>query len=118
MIKEIGSEFWINIDEVNVFSVPNNNYFANYWLTSIIIEPNLAKGINREALRQAFNKADIESRPLWKPMHLQPLFCNYPFYGGKVSETLFENGLCLPSGSNITEEDKIRIKKVIIDFFK
>ena len=107
-----------NIDEVNVFSVPNNDYFANYWLTSIIIEPNSAKGINREALRQAFNKADIESRPLWKPMHLQPIFCNYPFYGGKVSETLFENGLCLPSGSNITEEDKIRIKEVIIDFFK
>jgi dTDP-4-amino-4,6-dideoxygalactose transaminase len=107
-----------NIDEVTVFSVPNNDYFANYWLTSILIEPNSAKGINREALRQAFNKADIESRPLWKPMHLQPIFCNYPFYGGKVSETLFENGLCLPSGSNITEEDKIRIKEVIIDFFK
>ena len=107
-----------NIDEVNVFSVPNADYFANYWLTSIIIEPNSAKGINRETLRQAFNKADIESRPLWKPMHLQPVFCNYPYYGSKVSETLFENGLCLPSGSNITEEDKIRIKEVIIDFFK
>ena len=112
------SNLFNNIDEVNVFSVPNNDYFANYGLTSIIIEPNSAKGINREALRQAFNKADIESRPLWKPMHLQPIFCNYPFYGGKVSETLFKNGLCLPSGSNITEEDKIRIKEVIIDFFK
>lgn len=106
-----------NIDEVRVFSVPNNYYFANYWLTSIIIEPNI-KGINREALREALNKADIESRPLWKSMHLQPIFCNYPFYGEMVSETLFENGLCLPSGSNITEEDKIRIKEVIIDLFK
>ncbi|MFT5251026.1 MAG: dTDP-4-amino-4,6-dideoxygalactose transaminase [bacterium] len=107
-----------NIDEVNVFSVPNDDYFANYWLTSIIITPNSAKGINRESLRLTFDKANIESCPLWKPMHLQPIFSNYPYYGGTVSETLFEKGLCLPSGSNLTEEDRIRIKEVVIDFFK
>jgi dTDP-4-amino-4,6-dideoxygalactose transaminase len=114
--------FYLNlfkdIDEVNVFSVPNDDYFSNYWLTTILIEPNSAKGINRESLRLAFDKANIESRPLWKPMHLQPIFCNYPYYGGIIAETLFENGLCLPSGSNLTEEDRIRIREVVIDFFK
>ncbi len=115
-------QFYLNlfksIDEVSVFSVPNDDYFANYWLTTILIKPNSAKGISREALRLAFDKANIESRPLWKPMHLQPIFSNYPYYGGTIAETLFEKGLCLPSGSNLTEEDRIRIKEVIIGFFK
>jgi dTDP-4-amino-4,6-dideoxygalactose transaminase len=107
-----------NIDEVKVFSVPNDDYFANYWLTTIVITPNSEKGINRESLRLALDKANIESRPLWKPMHLQPIFSNYPYFGSAVAETLFENGLCLPSGSNLTEEDCTRIKEEIIGFFK
>jgi dTDP-4-amino-4,6-dideoxygalactose transaminase len=107
-----------NIDEVTVFSVPNDDYFSNYWLTTILISPNSKKGITRESLRLAFSEANIESRPLWKPMHLQPIFSNYPYYGESVSETLFENGLCLPSGSNLTAIEKERIKKVIVDFFK
>ena len=107
-----------NIDEVSVFSVPNDDYFSNYWLTTILVEPNSAKGINREALRLALDKANIESRPLWKPMHLQPIFAHHPYYGGTIAETLFENGLCLPSGSNLTDVEMDRIKKVILDFFK
>jgi dTDP-4-amino-4,6-dideoxygalactose transaminase len=107
-----------SIDEVNVFSVPNDDFFANYWLTAILITPNHAKGISREALRLALDKANIESRPLWKPMHLQPIFSNYPYYGGTIAETLFKNGLCLPSGSNLTDAEMERIKKVILDFFK
>ncbi|WP_042005347.1 DegT/DnrJ/EryC1/StrS family aminotransferase, partial [Capnocytophaga canis] len=59
---------------------------------------------------------NIESRPLWKPMHLQPIFADAPYYGGKVSETLFDNGLCLPSGSNMTDEERERIAKVILKF--
>ena len=114
--------FYVNIfkdiDEVNVFSVPNSNYYANYWLTTILITPNFDKNINREALRLAFAKVNIESRPLWKPMHLQPIFSKYPYYGGTISETLFEKGLCLPSGSNLTNIEMERIKKVIISFFK
>ena len=107
-----------NIDEVYVFSVPNSNYFANYWLTAILITPNSDKNINNETLRLAFEKANIESRPLWKPMHLQPVFLNYPYYGETVAESLFDKGLCLPSGSNLTEEDRFRIKKVITTYFK
>ncbi|TDE51282.1 DegT/DnrJ/EryC1/StrS family aminotransferase [Flavobacterium sp. GT3P67] len=106
-----------DIAVVTVFTVPNEDYFANYWLSAIVIEPN-QEGIDREALRLAFEAANIESRPLWKPMHLQPIFEKYPYYGKKVAETLFENGLCLPSGSNLTIEDKNRIKGVITNFFK
>ena len=107
-----------NIDEVSVFSVPNSDYYANYWLTVILIEPNTSKNINRETLRLAFNEDNIESRPLWKPMHLQPIFSEYPYYGGTISETLFEKGLCLPSGSNLTDLERERIKKVVIKYFK
>ena len=107
-----------DIEAVTVFTVPNTDYFANYWLSAILIEPNKAKGIDREALRLTFEAANIESRPLWKPMHLQPIFEQYPYYGSNVAETLFEKGLCLPSGSNLTDEERVRIKKVVFDFFK
>ena len=115
-------EFYVDlfkdIEAVTVFTVPNTDYFANYWLSAILIEPNKAKGIDREALRLTFEAANIESRPLWKPMHLQPIFEQYPYYGSNVAETLFEKGLCLPSGSNLSDEERVRIKKVVFDFFK
>jgi len=104
-----------NIENVKLFEVLNEGYYSNYWLNTILIEPNKEK--NRESLRMAFENQNIETRPLWKPMHLQPIFEKYPYYGGKISETLFEKGLCLPSGSNLTIEDKNRIKKVIETFF-
>jgi dTDP-4-amino-4,6-dideoxygalactose transaminase len=106
-----------DIAAVTVFTAPNDDYFANYWLSAIVIEPN-QEGIDREALRLAFEQANIESRPLWKPMHLQPIFKQYPYYGTKVAETLFEKGLCLPSGSNLTDEERERIKQVVFSFFK
>lgn len=106
-----------DIDEVSVFSVPNSDYYSNYWLTTILITPNSIKNINRETLRLALGKVNIESRPLWKPMHLQPIFSDYPYYGDTIAETLFEKGLCLPSGSNLTDIERERIKKVIISFF-
>ena len=65
----------------------------------------------------ALEKDNIESRPLWKPMHLQPVFQKYPYYGGLVADHLFENGLCLPSGSNLTSLEKERIVKVFNNFF-
>lgn len=101
-----------DIPEVTVFSVPNEDYFANYWLSAILVHPN-EKGITRESLRLAFEAENIESRPLWKPMHLQPIFSIYPYYGKKIAETLFENGLCLPSGSNLTDEERERIRTLV-----
>ena len=83
-------------------------YFSNRWLTSILIYPAEA-GFTREDLRLALEKENIESRPLWKPMHMQPVFEQYPFYGDGTAEKLFQNGLCLPSGSNLESEDLFRI---------
>jgi dTDP-4-amino-4,6-dideoxygalactose transaminase len=107
-----------DIEGVEVFSVPNEDYFANYWLSAITIAPQLTNGITRETLRLALEAENIESRPLWKPMHLQPVFATYPYYGGTVAEDLFENGLCLPSGSNLTDHDRERIAAVMGRVFK
>jgi dTDP-4-amino-4,6-dideoxygalactose transaminase len=87
-------------------------YFSNRWLTTILIDPDKA-GFNREDLRLALEKENIESRPLWKPMHMQPVFDGYPFYGDGTSEYLFKNGLCLPSGSNLSDDDLQRVFDVI-----
>lgn len=107
-------EIFEEIKNVKLLDSPNEDFFSNYWLSTILLETEE----QRENLRIAFEKANIESRPLWKPMHLQPIFEKYPYYGNNVSEKLFENGLCLPSGSNLTNEDKNRIVEVIINFFK
>lgn len=110
-------DYFKNSEGVTVFSEPNSDYFSNHWLSSITIDPKLTNGITRETLRLAFEAENIESRPLWKPMHLQPVFEKYPYYGNKVAETLFENGLCLPSGSNLTDEDRVRIAEVASKVF-
>lgn len=86
-------------------------YFANRWLSCVLIKP--LNGMNREAIRLALDKENIESRPLWKPMHMQPIFESAPFYGNGIAEELFENGLCLPSGSNLVEHDLNRVVAVI-----
>jgi dTDP-4-amino-4,6-dideoxygalactose transaminase len=104
------------IDAITVLSEPNENYFSNHWLSAITVSKD-AK-FTREDLRLALWEDNIESRPLWKPMHMQPVFKDCPYYGGKVSEELFETGLCLPSGSNLTEDDKKRIKSKINEFLK
>jgi len=105
------------IDEAELFEVLNEDYFSNYWLNTILVKPNIQNDKNKENLRLAFENKNIETRPVWKPMHLQPVFANYPYYGNKVAEDLFEKGLCLPSGSNFTIEDKNRIEEVIRTFF-
>ena len=110
-------KIFASIEGVEVFSTPNNDYFANYWLSAITIDENKTKGITRETLRLALEAENIESRPLWKPMHLQPIFSTYPYYGSNVAQNLFENGLCLPSGSNLTDEDRERIAAVIKSVF-
>ncbi|KRD63887.1 pyridoxal phosphate-dependent aminotransferase [Flavobacterium sp. Root935] len=107
-------ETFKNIKKVQLFNNPSDDFFSNYWLNTILLETEE----ERESLRLAFEEANIESRPLWKPMHLQPLFEKYPYYGGKIAEKLFQKGLCLPSGSNLTDKDKNRIKEVIINFFR
>lgn len=82
------------------------------WLTTLTIDPDKF-GADRETVRLALEAANIESRPVWKPMHLQPVFQGYERFGGEVAEDLFQHGLCLPSGSNLNEEDLQRVVNVI-----
>jgi dTDP-4-amino-4,6-dideoxygalactose transaminase len=96
------------IEGIN-FQIEPEEAFSNRWLTTIIIDPEKTNGKTREDLRLAMVKENIECRPLWKPMHLQPVFKNYPFYGDGTSEKLFEDGLCMPSGSNLSTQEKDRI---------
>lgn len=91
------------------FQEYEEDYFSNRWLTAILIDPKLTNGITREDIRLSLESENIESRPLWKPMHLQPIFEKYPYYGEGISDNLFENGLCLPSGSNLGKNDLERI---------
>jgi dTDP-4-amino-4,6-dideoxygalactose transaminase len=109
-------ELFKSIKGVTVFEEPTSDYYSNHWLTSIIIDESITNKSSEE-FRIAMENENIETRPLWKPMHLQPVFETYPYYGAKVSETLFSRGLCLPSGSNLNIDEKNRIKKVIIQFF-
>ena len=106
-----------DVPGVTFQSEPSPDFYSNFWLTCIIIDPAVA-GTDREKLRLAFEEANIESRPLWKPMHLQPVFAACPAYVNGTSEALFNNGLCLPSGSNIDEEGRRRIAEVIRKVFK
>lgn len=104
-----------NSNGIEFLNEPNERFFSNYWLTTITIDPQKA-GFSSQELRLAFESENIECRPLWKPMHLQPIFQNTPAYINGVSENLFKNGLCLPSGSNLTNEEKDRIIQVINKF--
>jgi dTDP-4-amino-4,6-dideoxygalactose transaminase len=91
------------------FQEEPKGYFSNRWLTCILVDPSKNKGLTREEIRLAMEVENIETRPLWKPMHQQPVFANSKNYLNGVSDNLFENGLCLPSGSNLTDEEFDRI---------
>lgn len=84
-------------------------YVSNRWLTTIVVNPEETGGVTREEIRLALEEENIECRPLWKPMHMQPIYTDSPYYGSGVSEMLFEYGLCLPSGSNMTNDDRERV---------
>lgn len=107
-----------DVPGIEVMSAPNSDFESNYWLTCITIDSGVT-GFDREDLRVKLEAENIESRPLWKPMHLQPVFANAPFYTicetGSVSERLFDKGLCLPSGSALTHKELDRVVQVIRD---
>jgi dTDP-4-amino-4,6-dideoxygalactose transaminase len=110
-------DFFQNISGIIFQTEPNVNYFSNYWLTAILVDPKLTGGITREDIRVALEDKNIESRPLWKPMHLQPVYKGTKFYGSGVCKKLFDQGLCLPSGSNLTEEEFDRIFNALREIF-
>jgi dTDP-4-amino-4,6-dideoxygalactose transaminase len=101
-----------NLKGVSFHNEPEGS-FSNRWLTCIIVNPTETNGVTREDIRLALDKKNIESRPLWKPMHLQPVFEGCAFYGDGTSDRLFRDGLCLPSGSNLSEDDMKRVIDVV-----
>lgn len=105
-------ELFKEVDGITVFKEPSQEYFSNHWLSCIVIDSEVT-GFTREDVHLQLEKDNIESRPLWKPMHLQPIFKDCDYYGSNVAEGLFENGLCLPSGSNLTDADRERIESSI-----
>ncbi len=114
-MNQFYKDLFSNTEGVSVFTEPSKNYFSNHWLSCITIDSEKA-GFTSEQIRLALEKDTIEARPLWKPMHLQPVFKNAPYYGAEISENLFKNGLCLPSGSNLDNIDRKRITKILLKF--
>ena len=105
------------IDAITFLDEPEN-YFSNRWLTAVTVEEvKTKKKINRETIRLALLEKNIESRPLWKPLHLQPVFEHYLNYDNGIASKLFDNGLCLPSGSNLSLNDLERITDAIKTVF-
>ena len=115
---EFYKEIFTSFVGVNFFSEPSLDFFSNHWLNAVIIDPNKTNGFRSEDLRYEFQKENIESRPLWKPMHMQPLFNKAEYFGAIIAEKLFKFGLCLPSGSNMSNKDRERISEVIYKVFK
>lgn len=103
-----------DVEGVTVFEEPNNSFVSNHWLSCILI--NESAPFTKDEFYNKMLEANIETRPLWKPMHLQPVFKEAPFYGSNISEALFKIGLCLPSGSNLNNEDRNRISEVLKSF--
>jgi dTDP-4-amino-4,6-dideoxygalactose transaminase len=97
---------------ITLLKEPGEGYFSNYWLSTILIDPS-STGISNYQLMEELEKHNIETRPLWKPMHVQPVFADSPVYQNGTSERLFQQGLCLPSGSNMTDEDRDRVLNVL-----
>lgn len=100
-----------DIAAISVHDNPSADFNSNFWLTTILIDP--ASGHTPDELRLAFADAGIESRMLWRPMHMQPVFAEAPYYGSNVCETLFDTGLCLPSGSSLTDSDLDEVISII-----
>ena len=103
-IHRLYSEAFNGSDRITVHENPTDDFNSNFWLTTVLIDD-----ADPEQLRQAMNSRNIETRWLWRPMHMQPVYADAPYYGGNTAESLFSRGLCLPSGSNLTDSDIERV---------
>lgn len=111
-INTLYRELLKDVPGISFLVNPNTDFNSNHWLTCIIANRDVV-GFSREDIRMKMEEKDIETRPLWKPMHLQPVFAGAPYYGEDMAEKLFENGLCLPSGSSLSDEDIQRVADVV-----
>jgi len=100
-----------DIKGVEVQKQPSTDFYSNFWLSCILIHEDAP--FTKAQFQEAMDADNIETRPLWKPMHMQPIFKNALYFGDQLSKSLFEKGLCLPSGSNLQQKDLDRIKKAV-----
>ncbi len=116
-IHALYSELLKDVDGIEVKQNPSADYNSNFWLTCILADPQKC-GVTVDQIRIELEKENIESRLLWRPMHMQPVYKDNPYYGTNVAERLFDNGLCLPSGSMLTDEDIFKVTRKIKDRLK
>lgn len=114
---DLYSRLLSNVPGITVQENPGFEYKSNFWLTCILVDANKF-GATSDQIRVLLDSEQIESRPLWKPMHLQPVYQNAPYLGGNVAEDLFLNGLCLPSGAGLSNDDIRRVVNVILSLCK
>ncbi len=105
------NDLFKDVKDIEVQQQPTQDYYSNFWLSCILIHDDAP--FTKAQFQAAMDAENIETRPLWKPMHLQPIFNGLPFYGKNISEKLFKKGVCLPSGSNLTKNELDRIKNVV-----
>ncbi len=111
-IHKIYSDIFCNDTQIQLFENPNKEFDSNFWMNIVIIEDANLKS----EMESVFSYNNIETRPFWKPMHLQPLYKNYSYFGDELSNKLYEKGLCLPSGTGMDIEAIQRIKDCLISF--
>lgn len=112
-IHKLYTELFSDTEGIRVKQNPGSDYDANFWLTCIEVEPSLCNGKTADDIRQYLEQHDIESRLLWRPMHMQPVFAQNVYYGNGVAEHIFNRGLCLPSGSSLTDEQIFEVASMI-----
>lgn len=112
VIHQLYKDLLVDCEGIVVMDNPTSSYNSNFWLTCILVDP-LVTGVNCEEIRLGLENASIESRRLWRPMHMQPIFIGVPFYGNNTSENIFEQGLCLPSSSILTDREIAIVVEVI-----
>ncbi|GAA4440055.1 DegT/DnrJ/EryC1/StrS family aminotransferase [Pontibacter saemangeumensis] len=115
---EMYSQALSTFAEVQLQEEPSKDYFSNRWLSTLLIDDSKDANVSRESIRIALESRNVESRPLWKPMHLQPVFADAPFYGDGTSDWLFDQGLCLPSGSNLSEAELRKVLSIVQACFR
>ncbi|MCD8293620.1 MAG: DegT/DnrJ/EryC1/StrS family aminotransferase [Clostridia bacterium] len=115
-IRRLYAQGLSGIEGIKVMDNPGEDFDSNFWLTTILIDPSTGK--TPDEVRLALDAENIESRLLWRPMHMQPVFSDAPYYGRNVAEDLFSKGLCLPSGSSLSDNDIGRVVDCIRVIFK
>ena len=117
-IHALYTELLAECEGISVKQNPSTDFDSNFWLTCIEVDPAKCNGKTADDIRLHLESHNIESRLLWRPMHMQPVFADCPYYGDGTSERIFERGLCLPSGSSLTDEQITFVADTIKKFVR